>query len=810
MNRKIKRVAVLGAGVMGTAIAAHMANVGLDTYLLDMVPPELDAQDVKKGITRESPAFRNKLARTGLENALRAEPAAFYVPENARLITVGNFEDNLGYLKDVDWVIEAILEDLAIKKQLLGRIAPFLRPGTIISTNTSGLSVNKIAEGLNAEHRPNFLGTHFFNPPRYMKLMEIVPADATVPEVVQFIADFCERRLGKGVVFARDAPNFIANRIGMHNVIATIKAMLAGGYTIEEVDAITGTPLGRPRSATFRTLDVVGLDTFYHVTMNFLESMADETEKEGYQLPDFVTRMVKEGFVGEKKGRGFYKRERTAEGPQIYSLDYNTFEYMPQREAKFPILDNLKRVTDTGSRIKTLVNSDDRAGRFAWQVTKRLLLYSAAKIPEVAEDIVNVDRAIKWGFNHELGPFEVWDAIGVRESIERMTKEGETVPENVLQMLRLGKDLFYLRRDGKTYYYDFRTADYIEIAEKPRIILLPSLKERKKLIKANAGASLIDIGEGVACLEFHSPNNAVGADIVEMINYSISEVASNYEGLVIGNHGTNFCVGANLMLILMAAQSQDWDEVDFMVRQFQAATRNIRFSEKPVVAAPFRMTLGAGCEICLAASRVRAAAETYVGLVEVGAGLVPAGGGCKEMLVRSIDGIPAAVPSAMPGGSQPGLIPFVSKAFETIATAKVATSARDAQKIGYLAPQDKITFNQDHLLHDAKETVLALAREGYMPPRPRDDIRVTGRTGYATLEAIIYNMKEGAFISEHDALIARKVATILTGGDLPQNTLVTEDYLLDLERENFLSLCGEAKSQARMRAMLQTGRPLRN
>ncbi|MBI4304183.1 MAG: 3-hydroxyacyl-CoA dehydrogenase/enoyl-CoA hydratase family protein [Chloroflexi bacterium] len=810
MNRKIRKVAVLGAGVMGSTIAAHMTNAGLETYLLDIVPPQLDPKDVEKGLSLQSPTFRSKLAQAGLQKALKAEPAAFYVPENAKLITTGNFDDHLSYLKDADWVIEAIVENLELKKQLLRKIDPFLRPDTIISTNTSGLSVNKIAEGLGDQHRQNFLGTHFFNPPRYMKLMEIIAADTTDKEVVQFIAGFCERRLGKGIVFAKDTPNFIANRIGIHNIIATIKAMLADGLTVEEVDAITGPPLGRPRSATFRTLDIVGLDTLNLICKDVSESPADIADKSDFVLPQFMNRMLQEELIGDKRGQGFYKRVKTAEGTQTYSLDYETFQYVPQRPVELPGLDALKGMEDAAKRSNALVYSGDRAGRFAWKVVKALLLHSASRITEIADDIVNIDRAIRWGFNHELGPFEIWDAIGVRKSVERMVGDGEQVPQNVMQMLAQNKERFYLWRDGKTYYYDFRSGDYREIEDRPQIILLPSLKERSKLIKSNAGASLVDIGEGMACLEFHSPNNTIVPDAIEMINFSIDEVASNWEGLVIGNHGKNFCSGANLMLILRAAENQKWDEIDSMVRQLQSALQKIKFSEKPVVAAPFRMTLGPGCEICLAASRVRAFAETYIGLMEVGAGLVPAGGGCKELLVRTTDAIPTTVPGVMSSSNQPDLIPFVAMTFQTIATAKVSTSARDAQKIGYLAAQDKITFNQDYLLHDARESVIALAKEGYQPSRRRDDIRVTGRTGFAALEATIYILQEGAFISQHDAHISMKVAAILTGGDLPQNTLVTEEYLLDLERENFLSLCGEAKSQARMQAMLQTGRPLRN
>jgi len=810
MKKTIKKVAVLGSGVMGSSIAAHMANARLDTFLLDIVPSELDEKDIKKGLTRESPEFRNKLARTGLEKALKSDPASFFIPENARLIIPGNFEDDISCIKEADWIIEVVVENIGIKNDLFKRIESFRRADAIVSTNTSGLSVNQMVEGLSKEFQAHFLGTHFFNPPRYMKLIEIVPGEQTSQEVIDLMTDFCERRLGKGIVLAKDAPNFIANRIGIHNVIAVIKAMQEEGFTLEEVDAITGPPLGRPKSATFRTLDMVGLDTLLHVAGNAFEKIDNAAEKKEFILPDFIKRMIDSGLLGDKTGKGFYQKAKTEEGSKILTINPETLEYAPQQKARIPTLDFLSQVQNTADKLKILINTDDRVGHFAWKVVKKLLLYSASKIPEIADDIVNVDKAMKWGFNQEMGPFEAWDAIGVKESVERMEKEGEQVPENVLQMLRQGKVRFYQQLDSTTYYYDFRKADYAVLTENSQIILLPSLKTRNKLIRANSGASLVDLGNGVACLEFHSPNNTIGADVVDMINFSLVEISRNYEGLVIGHHSNNFCVGANLMLILFEAQSQEWDELDFMIRQFQNACMNIKLSEKPVVTAPFRMTLGGGCEICMASSRVRAYAETYIGLVEVGVGLIPAGGGTKEILLRNTEGVPASVPSINAGDSPPDLIPFVIRAFETVANARVSTSAQEGKKLGYLRTEDKYTFNEDYLLNDAKNTVLALAKEGFIPHRKRDDIRVVGRTGFGVMEAILYNLKEGALISEFDAHIARKIAFAITGGGVEQNTLVTEDYLLDLEREAFLSLCGEAKSQQRMQAMLQTGKPLRN
>jgi 3-hydroxyacyl-CoA dehydrogenase len=811
MKRKIiRKAAVLGSGVMGSRIAALLAGVDIPTYLLDIVPPELDKQDIKKGLTRESPQFRNKLAIMGIQGTIGASPPAMYVPADAKLITPGNFEDHLQRLTEVDWIIEVVVEDLRIKKELLGKVVPFIKPGAIFSTNTSGLSIERIAEGLPKEIRTNFLGTHFFNPPRHMKLMEIIPGRLTDKDVVSFMADFCERQLGKSIVFAKDTPNFIANRVGVYGMLGVIKTMIEDGYTIDEVDAITGPPMGRPRSASFRTSDMVGLDTFLKVAQNVSENITDTAEKKDFAIPDFVKKMVEAGLLGDKAGMGFYKKEVGAEGTQILTLDYNKVDYVPQKKAKFPVLDELKKVTDPAARLQTLAYSDDRAGRFAWKVLKRMLLYCATKVPEIADDILSVDRAMRWGYNWELGPFETWDAIGLKKSVERMAKEGERIPGNIDRMLKAGRERFYEKRRGKSYFFDFQKADYEKIEENPQIILLPAIKDKKKLIKSNAGASLVDLGDDVACLEFHSPNNAITAEVIEMIDDSVAEVEKNYEGLVIGNQGANFCVGADLRLIYPAAINKNWDWLDLAIRSLQQAFMRIKYSYRPVVAAPFRMTLGGGCEICLAASKLRAYAECYIGLVEVGVGLIPAGGGCKEMLLRTIDRIPPTVPSAVPGGGQTDLLPFIARCFETIAMAKVSTSVQEARGLDYLSPHDKITMNQDHLLYDAKQTVLDLAREGYRPPRPRDSIKVGGRSGRALLELLIYMLREGLYISDHDALIARKLGYVLNGGDVDINTLVTEQYLLDLEREAFVSLCGEEKSQARIKHMLETNRPLRN
>jgi len=809
-RRVIRKAAVLGSGVMGSKIAALLAGVDIPTYVLDIVPKELDQQDLKKKLTKDSAAFRNKFALSGIQSTIGASPPAMYTPDDAKLIIPGNFEDNLPWLADADWVIEGVVENLKIKQELLQKVEPHLKPSAILTTNTSGLSIEKISEKMSKELRARFMGTHFFNPPRHMKLLEIIPGKLTDKDVVSFMADFCERRLGKSIVFAKDTPNFVANRIGIYAMLAVIKLMVEEGYTIDEVDAITGPPMGRPKSASFRTSDMVGLDTFVKVAQNVSDNINDPAEKNEFAIPDFVKKMVEAGLLGDKKQAGFYKKVAEAGGSKIYTLDYKTMDYAPQKKVSMPKLDELKWIFEPAGRLKALAYSDDRAGHFAWKALKKMLLYSASKIPEIADDILSVDRAMRWGFNWDLGPFETWDAIGFKKSIEKMTKEGEALPDSIEKMVKAGREQFYQKKRGRSYYYDLVKADYEKIEEKPEIILIPALKERKKVIKSNAGASLLDIGDEVACLEFHSLNNAIDPDVIQMMLDSVAEVEANFKGLVIGNQGANFCLGADLKQIYLAAQEKQWDTLEQALKNLQQACLRIKYSEKPIVAAPFRMTLGGGCEICLASSTVRAHAETYMGLVEVGVGVIPAGGGTKEMLLRAIDCIPASVPSAVPGGGRPDLIPYVANAFQTIAMAKVSTSAQDAKVLGYMRPHDGITMSYDHLLHDAKQIVIALEKTGYRPPRPRNQIRVTGRSGMALMEFLVYLLREGLYISDYDAVIAKKVAYVLSGGDVDQNTLVTEQYILDLEGEAFMSLCGEEKTQARIKHMLETGRPLRN
>ncbi|NIS67923.1 MAG: 3-hydroxyacyl-CoA dehydrogenase, partial [Proteobacteria bacterium] len=661
MKYKIEKAAVMGAGVMGSTIAAHLANVGIPCYLMDIVPTEVSEEEESRGFTLESPEVRNRFATSGREKALKSKPAAFYAKEDAELITPGNFEDNIEWIREADWVVEAIIEDLKIKQDFFKKLEPYLSPHAIVSTNTSGISVASMSQDMPSEFKERFLGTHFFNPPRYMRLLEIIPLETTRPEVVETITTFGEEVLGKGIVFCKDTPNFIANRIGSYGMAVTLKTMLDEGYAIDEVDAITGQAMGRPKTAVFRTLDMVGLDVVLHVGRNLQESITDKREQESFELPDFIGKMVENKWLGLKSGQGFYKKIKSDGKDEILVLDYNKLDYRPRQKVSIPSIDIAKTTDDVKERIKNLAYATDRAGDFAWKVMKKTLLYCAAKIPEISDEIVNVDNAMKFGYNWELGPFETWDAVGVRKSVERMENEGETIPPLVESLLKKGFESFYRSEKGERFFFDIGALDYIKTEEKPKVILLPSLKEGNMTIRSNPGASLVDMGDGVACLEFHSKMNAIGQDTMQMSVEALREVEKNFEGLVIGNHGANFSVGANLMMLLFEIQDDNWDVVETGVRELQNVNMAIKYFKKPVVAAPAGMALGGGCEVCLASARVRAAAETYMGQVEVGVGLIPAGGGCKEMLIRSMEAIPEGV-DADP-------FPFVRHAVENIAMA---------------------------------------------------------------------------------------------------------------------------------------------
>ena len=795
LNLQIKKVAVLGSGVMGSGIAAHLANIGVPVKLLDIVPKELTADEEKKGLTLEDKQVRNRLAQLSIQKLLKQKPAPLTSKKNLTLIEPGNFEDDLSKIDDCDWIIEVVVERLDIKQSVFAQIDKYRKQGSIVSSNTSGISIEAMAEGRSEDFRKHFLGTHFFNPPRYLKLLEIIPTKDTAPEVVKAMKQYGEDILGKGVVTAKDTPNFIGNRIGTYGLLVTVREMMERGYSVGEVDSVTGPLIGRPTSATFRTLDVVGLDTFAHVAKNVYDNVDNEEEKSVFEVPEFMKKMLENGWLGSKSGQGFFLKK----GKEILELDPSTLEYGERKKLKAPSLDLVKQEKGTARKLKALIYAKDRVGELLWNVISPTLVYSAELLGEIADDIVAIDQAMKWGFGWQLGPFETWDAIGLEKSVAKMKEEGRTIPEWIMQMIESGNTTFYKEGEKGTLYYANGEYKQVEVNEKN--INLKLIKKQKGVIKKNSGASLIDIGDGVALLEFHSPNNAIGFDIIQMINYAIDEVDKNYKGLVIGNQAKNFCVGANLAMILMEVQDDNLFDVQMIVRQFQQAMMKIKYSNKPVVAAPFNMTLGGGAEICLPAAKIQASSETYIGLVETGVGLLPGGGGNKELYIKHLNNLP--------NGVEFDLTQIAIKVFETIATAKVSTSADEARENNFLNKNDGISFNPDHQLYDAKQAVIALHDTGYKPP-VRRKIPVSGEPGYAALLLGAQSMLYSGYISEHDLKIAQKIAYVLAGGKVPYGTEVDEQYLLDLELEAFISLVQEGKTQQRMQHMLVKGKPLRN
>ena len=801
---------VLGAGVMGARIAAHLANAGIPTDLLDIVPSSRTDREQKAGLTLESPQVRNRIALAGLEAAKKSRPAAFFVPDHAKRITVGNFEDHLSRVADADWIIEAVVENLEVKRSLLARVDQLRRPGSIVSTNTSGLPVNQIAEGLGQDFRRHWLGTHFFNPPRYLRLLELIPGRDTLTEVIERLAEFADQRLGKGVIVAKDTPNFIANRIGTFSLVNLMRLVEQEGLTVEEVDALTGPAVGAPKTATFRLLDLVGLDIVAQVIGNIFENAPDDERRDFYRVPPFFQQMLQRNWLGNKAGQGFYKKVGKGEGGEILALDLKTLEYRPRQRPNFPLLEMVRNVDDPAERLRLLLNAEDRSGRFAWKALSEVLVYAACRIPEISDRILEIDQAMKWGFGWELGPFEMWDALGLAATVGRLEKEGRAVGENVRRMLAAGGTSFYRRQNGRAEYFDFGGGVYFLLEQPADIIVLADEKQRSRLIRKNPGASLVDLGDGVCCIEFHSKMNAIGPDILTMLQVGLEETARNFEAMVIANQGPNFSVGANLMLVLMAIQGEEWEEIELVIRQFQNVTQALKYSECPVVVAPFGMTLGGGCEIPLHAARICAHAELYTGLVETSVGLIPAAGGCKEMLIRANE---AAGPDA-------DIFEPTKEIFQQTAFAKVSTSAEEARRFRFLRPSDSITMNRDRLMADAKAAALEMVRSSRSAPAARlgnalgndlgNDLRVAGEAGLATLKLGIHLARQAEHITDHDALVARKLAHVLSGGNLSGNQRVSKQYLLDLEREAFLSLCGEKKTQERIAHTLKTGKPLRN
>jgi len=816
--KRIHKVAVLGAGTMGARIAAHFANAGVPSLLLDIVPPDADG-----------PA-RNKIAAAGLDGAKKSKPAAFFESSLARLVSVGNFDDDLQKIADVDWTIEAVVENLDIKRSLLKKVEAVRKPGSVITTNTSGLPVGKIAAGFSDDFRRSWFGTHFFNPPRYMRLLELIPTPEADRGLIDSVAHFCDTQLGKGVVYAKDTPNFIGNRIGTFSVLNVMHLMQQMDLTIEEVDALTGSAVGWPRSATFRTIDLVGLDILGHVVGNMTKNVKDERSE--LQIPAFFQQMIERKWLGDKTKGGFYKKSvgrapspagspspAEAGKEERLALDWKTLEYHPRQKPKFAVLDTAKQIDDTGARLKMLLGLDggsakpDKPSAFLWTSLADLWTYAANRVPEISDSIVEIDRAMRMGFNWELGPFELWDAAGVEATVARMKKEGHPVAANVEKLLASGRKSWY-EDDPKAasgrQYFDLATGDWQPVTVSEGVWSVSVAKKSNGVVKKNSGASLVDLGDGVGCIEFHSKMNALGADIITLIQQSLKPggPGDNFDAFVITNDAQNFSVGANLMLLLMSVQEEEWDDVDMAIKQFQGMTQAIKFSPKPVVSAPFGLALGGGCEISLHAAARQPHAELYMGLVEVGVGLLPGGGGCKEMLLRAVDSATSIRPDGR--GESVETMEALKKAFQTIAMGTVATSANEARGLGFLSTSDRITMNRERVLTDAKARALDLFRSGYEPPIMRTDIPAPGENILAALKLGAYMMRQGEFISDHEQKLAGKIAEVLCGGNITPSSPISEQYVLDLEREAFKSLCGEKKTQERIQYTLKTGKTLRN
>ncbi len=776
---EFKKVAVLGAGVMGSGIAAHLAGAGIEVLLLDIVPP-----DGKGG--------RNAFAQGGKEKALKAKPAAFFTPRDADLIAVGNLEDDLDKAGKCDLVIEVVKEDLAVKRALFARLEPLLAEHTIVASNTSGLPIAQMMEGRSPSMKKRFLVTHFFNPVRYMKLLEIIAGKDTDAAVVDSVSRFGQDVLGKGIVHGKDTPNFVANRIGVFAMMHLIKLAIDGGYTVEEVDAIFGAPLGRPKSAVFRTADVVGLDTIIHVANNCYESLTHDERREDFKVPALLNQMAEKKMLGDKTGGGFMKK--TPEG--IVTLDFATMQYRPQQKTKFASIGATKGVDDVGERIRKILAGDDRAADLARRVTYATLAYSSNRVGEIADDYVNIDAGMRWGFGWEVGPFETWDALGVQKGVDEMQKLGITPAPWVGEMLKSGRTSFYSDRT----YWDVRTKKAQPIPISPRELSLPAARKKGGVVFENDGATLYDIGDRIACLELHTKMNAIDADVISAIHKSVDIAEKQFDGLVVGNHDAQaFSAGANIFLVLMAANQGNWKAIEDMTQQLQGGLCRLRYAQVPTVTAPFGLALGGGAEIAMHGAAARASAELYMGLVEAGVGLIPAGGGCKELLCRHLE--------FYPDDADPFVM--VKKVFLQIALGKVSMSAEEARAMGMLSATDGVSLNRDFLISDAKETALGLARAGYRPPRRRT-VRLPGASGYATIRSMLQMMHEAHQISAHDVVVGSKLAYVLTGGKTVPTVRVHEEHLLELEREAFVSLCGEEKTRERMQFMLMNNKPLRN
>jgi 3-hydroxyacyl-CoA dehydrogenase len=798
-KRSIRRVAVLGSGIMGSRIAAHFANIGADVLLLDIVPKEPNAAEAAKGLTTDSPAVRNRIVNEAWQNTLKASPAPLYDPKFADRVRLGNFDDNLNDLAGYDWIIEAIVEWLDIKQSLYERVEAVRKPGTIISSNTSGIPMHLLVEGRSDDFRRNFCGTHFFNPPRYLRLLEIIPAPETDPALIDFLMHYGDVFLGKTTVLCKDTPGFIANRLGIQSLIQTIRVTEELGLTIEEVDKLTGPVVGRPKSGTFRLSDVVGLDTTVNVANNLVKMEHDESRL-SFELPASVQKLMENKWLGDKTGQGYYKKTKDENGQTvILALDLKTFEYKPSAKSKFATLDATKAIENLRNRFTVLLAGKDKAGEFYRRTFADGLCYASNRIPEVADELYRIDAAITTGFGWELGLFETWDAIGLQAGLDLIESQGQRAAEWVYQMRDAGFTAFYKIENNRRMYFDIPTQGYKAIPGADSFIILENLSNN--VVWKNAGATVYDIGDGILNLEFHSKMNTFGAEVIEGVNKAISLAEKDFRGLVIGNDSTEaFSAGANLGTLFMFAVEQEFDEVNLMIAQFQQTMMRVRYSAIPVVVAPHSLALGGGCEINLHADRVVAHSETYMGLVEVGVGLIPAGGGTKELAARASDLYKTGDPE----------LNTLQSLFMNVATAKVSTSAEEARQMHFLRDADQIVLNRSRLLAEAKQAALELADNGYTQPKQRTDIKVQGKTGIALFKAGITAMRMGKYISAHDLKIADKLAYVICGGDLSVPQVVTEQYLLDLEREAFLSLTGERKTLERIQSLLAGGKPVRN
>ena len=799
MNRTIRKVAILGSGIMGSRIACHFANIGCDVLLLDIAPKELTEEEKAKGLSIDHPAVKNRIVQSSFDAAVKSNPAPLFSKKFASRVKLGNFTDDMAKIKDRDWTIEVVVENLDIKRKVYEEVEKHRTPGTLITSNTSGIPIHLMAEGRSEDFQKHFAGTHFFNPPRYLRLLEIIPTSMTDPKVTDFLMHYGDLFLGKTTVLCKDTPAFIGNRVGIYGLLKVIDSMRKFDLNVDEIDRLTGPVIGRPKSATFRTSDVVGLDTLVKVANNLYAGLVNDEGREMFKLPDVVTQLEKNKWLGDKTKQGFYKKSKNAKGEtEILTLDLKTLEYKPKTKVKFATLEAAKAVDSLRDRFKVLLGGTDKAGEFYRDAFFGLFQYVTNRIPEISDELFRIDDAVCGGFGWDLGPFETWDAVGLEKTIPQMEAAGYKPAQWVYDMLASGNKSFYKSEGGQKKYYDIDTKSYQSIPGRESFIILENKKEN--IVWKNADSRIYDLGDGVLNFAWHSKSFTLGSAVIEGMNKAIDMAEKDYRGLVIGHQGPDFSLGANLGLVFMYAIEQDYDEIDFMIKAFQQSVMRIRYSSVPVVVAPQGRTLGGGCEMTLHADIAQAAAETYIGLVEVGVGLIPGGGGTKEFTKRVSD--------KMEEGDVE--LNALQNAFMTIATAKVATSAEEARELGILKPLDRVSMNRDRQITDAKEAVLELADAGYTMPQQARNIKVMGRTGQALFLAGLQGMQMGRYISEHDAKVAKWIANVMCGGDLTSPQEVSEQYLLDLEREAFLSLTGEKKTLERIQAILTGGKPLRN